>query len=150
MTNNLTTDPATVLDRLCEATAAHDLEGVVACFASDYRNETPAHPERGFVGQAQVRTNWARIFTMVPDITPAVLRFAVDGDVVWSEWEHRGTRTDGSRHLMRGVIIFGVDSEVISWARFYMEPVEESAEDANAFRERLLASNDQAASASRD
>lgn len=142
MNGSQMTDPGMMLDRLCKATAAHDLEGVVGCFAADYRNETPTHPERGFTGREQVRTNWGRIFATVPDITPEVLRFVVDGDAVWSEWEHRGTRVDGVRHLMRGVIIFGVGDEAISWARFYLEPVEEGGEDANAFRERLIAAKD--------
>jgi hypothetical protein len=35
-----------------------------------------------------------------------------------------GTRPDGSAHEMRGVIIFGVDGDLISTARFYLEPVE--------------------------
>lgn len=137
------TDPGKVLDRLCTATAAHDVAAVVACFAADYRNETPAHPERGFTGREQVRTNWTRIFAMIPDITPVVVRFVVDGDVVWSEWEHRGTRVDGGRHLMRGVVIFGVVGDEISWARFYLEPVDEGGGDADAFRERLIAPGDQ-------
>ena len=74
----------------------------------DYRNETPAHPQRGFTGRDQVRRNWEQIFAAIPDLTAEVLRCAVDGDTVWTEWEHRGTRPDGSRHLMRGVVIFGV------------------------------------------
>lgn len=142
MASRPTSDPDAVLARLCKATAAHDLEGVVGCFAADYRNETPAHPERGFTGREQVRTNWARIFAMVPDITPKVLRSVVSGDAVWSEWEHRGTRVDGAEHLMRGVIIFGVLGDAISWARFYLEPVDEAGEDADAFRERLIAAKD--------
>ena len=142
MNSSPMTDPGMVLDRLCKATAAHDLEGVVGCFTPDYRNETPAHPERGFTGRDQVRTNWGRIFAMIPDITPEILRFVVDGDSVWSEWEHRGTRADGGRHLMRGVIIFGVDGDAISWARFYLEPVEDHGENADASRERLIAAKD--------
>ena len=31
-----------------------------------------------------------------------VLRSAVAGDTVWSEWEMTGTRRDGTAHLMRG------------------------------------------------
>lgn len=49
-------DPTVLLDQLQEAVNAHDLDGIVACFALDYRNETPAHPMRGFVGRDQVRT----------------------------------------------------------------------------------------------
>jgi len=115
---------AALAERLAAAVDAHDLEGVVGCFAADYRNETPAHPSRGFVGREQVRRNWEQIFAGVPDITAEVLRCTVDGDTAWSEWEHRGTRRDGSAHLMRGVVIFGVTDGVASWARFYLEPVE--------------------------
>ena len=50
----------------------------------------------------------------IPDVTRDVLRCAVDGDTVWTEWEHRGTRRDGSPHLMRGVIIFGVADGAIA------------------------------------
>jgi ketosteroid isomerase-like protein len=113
------------LTRLERATNAHDVNGVAACFAADYRNETPAHPGRGFTGREQVRRNWEHIFAAVPDITANVLRWAVHGDEVWSEWEHRGTRQDGSAHVMRGVIIFGLAGDLLTWARFYLEPVQE-------------------------
>jgi hypothetical protein len=71
-----------------------------------------------------VHANWARIFAGVPDVSAHVLRTAVDGDVVWSEWEMRGTRPDGQPHLMRGVIVFGVVGAEATWARFYLEPVD--------------------------
>jgi ketosteroid isomerase-like protein len=100
------------------------LDAVVACFAEDYRNETPVHPARGFVGREQVRRNWQQIFAHVPDVSARVLARSVDGDTAWSEWEHSGTRPDGSAHLMRGVIIFGVRDGLASWARFYLEPVD--------------------------
>jgi len=117
--------------RLSRATNEHDLEGVVDCFAEDYRNETPAHPSRGFRGRDQVRKNWQQILASVPDLTATVVRCAVDGDSVWSEWEMRGTRLDGSAHLMRGVIIFGIRGGRASWARFYLEPAQDSGEDIN-------------------
>jgi ketosteroid isomerase-like protein len=115
-----------VVERLLLATNRHDLDVLVACFADDYSNETPLHPARGFVGRAQVRRNWEQIFTFVPDVRAEILRSAVDGDTVWSEWEMRGTRRDGTTHLMRGCIIFGVAGGLIRWARFYLEPVDES------------------------
>jgi limonene-1,2-epoxide hydrolase len=116
--------PAATVQRLQEAVASRDLEAVVACFGPQYHNETPVHPERGFTGREQVRQNWAQIFAAIPDIEADVVRLAVDGSVVWSEWEHRGTRPDGSPHLMRGVVIFGIEDDLIDWARFYLEPVE--------------------------
>ncbi len=120
-----------MLERLSRATNDHDLEALADCFAPDYCNETPVHPARGFAGRPQVRKNWEQIFASVPDITARVLRCAVDGDTVWSEWEMRGTRRDGVEHLMRGVVIFGVDGGRARWARFYLEPVEAGGGDVN-------------------
>jgi hypothetical protein len=37
-----------------------------------------------------------------------------------------GTRLDGTGHLMRGVIVFGLQDGRASWARFYLEPVDEA------------------------
>jgi len=130
--------PAAVLERLRSATNAHDLDALVTCFAVDYLNDTPAHPERGFIGRQQVRRNWEQIFAAVPDVAAELVASSVDGDVVWSEWEHHGTRLDGTRHLMRGVIIFGVDAVQIQWARFYLEPVDTGPGNADSFRNEQL------------
>jgi limonene-1,2-epoxide hydrolase len=116
-------EPLAVVHRLREATNAHDLDALVACFSSDYLSEIPLHPSRTFRGSEQVRRNWAQILAGVPDLHSELLRASVDGNVVWSEWEWTGTRRDGASHLMRGTTIFGVEGERIAWARFYMEPV---------------------------
>ncbi|HEY5474012.1 MAG TPA: nuclear transport factor 2 family protein, partial [Candidatus Limnocylindrales bacterium] len=113
-------NPADVVERLARATSAHDLEGIVGCFAEGYVNETPTHPQRSFTGRDQVRRNWAQILTGVPDITARVLATAVDGDTVWSEWQMSGTRLDGALHEMGGVIIFDVAGELVRAARFYL------------------------------
>jgi ketosteroid isomerase-like protein len=113
-----------LLARLRQATNDHDLEGIVACFTDDYRNETPIHPERGFTGRDQVRQNWTMILSMVPDVTTEVLQWSLDGDTLWSEWDHRGTRPDGSPHHMVGVVIFGLRDGLAASARFYLEPVQ--------------------------
>lgn len=120
-----------LLDRLTTATNGHDLEALVDCFAPDYRNETPAHPARGFTGRDQVRRNWEQIFTFMPDITARVLRSCCQGEVVWSEWEMTGTRPDGTAHQMAGVMIFGVRDGRFSWVRFYLEPVQAGGPDAS-------------------
>ena len=117
-------DPVSVVERLRQSVNDHDLDALVECFAADYRNETPAHPGRGFVGREQVRKNWERIFAGLPDVTARVPRTAVDGDVVWSEWELAGHRPDGVAQMMRGVVIFGVTGIEFGWARFYLEPVD--------------------------
>lgn len=120
-------EPGAVIDRLVHATNGHDLDALVACFAESYVNETPAHPVRGFRGRAQVRRNWEQIFAFVPDLHAQVTRRVVDDDTVWSEWDMGGTRRDGTTHRMRGVIIFGVHAGTVCWARFYLEPVDETA-----------------------
>jgi ketosteroid isomerase-like protein len=117
--------PLRVISRLVDATNAHDLDALAGCFASDYRNETPAHPARGFTGREQVRRNWQQIFAAVPDVEATVVSTAVDGDAVWSEWAMAGTRADGSTHRMAGVMIFGVRGAEIASARFYLEPLDE-------------------------
>src|SRR4051794_27372723 len=82
-----------VIDRLVDAVNGHDIEGLVSCFTDDYVNETPVHPQRGFTGNDQVRTNWTQIFAGVPDIEAVILRRAESDDLVWTEWEMSGTRS---------------------------------------------------------
>jgi ketosteroid isomerase-like protein len=132
--------PTAVLQRLLAALNAHDLDALVTCFADDYVNETPVHPQRSFHGNAQVRTNWSQIFTGVPDVCARVPRATVDGDALWTEWEMSGTRNDGNAFLMRGMVIFGVTDDAISSARFYLEPVEQTSGDVNIHTRRIVGS----------
>jgi ketosteroid isomerase-like protein len=120
----MSSSPAHVVHQLAQATSDHDLDGIVACFAEDYINETPAHPGRRFRGREQVRRNWTQILGGVPDIEARILGLAVDDATVWSEWEMSGTRRDATPHLMRGVIVFVVEDSLIRSARFYLEPVD--------------------------
>ncbi len=117
-------DPAAVVRRLIEATNQRDLTSLVACFAPDYRNETPVHPAHSFVGREQVRRNWVQIFAALPDLQTRVIDSAMVGDGVWTEQEHLGTRADGTRHVMRGVVIFRVSAGLVTQARFYLEPLD--------------------------
>ena len=137
-------NPEAVIARLEEATNAHDLAGLTACFADDYVNATPVHPAQGFTGSAQVERNWAALFGAIPDLRSQVLATAVAGSAVWSEWEMSGTRPDGSAHLMRGVIIFTVDAGVIVAARFYLEPVSTSGADIDEAIARATHGSDRA------
>jgi ketosteroid isomerase-like protein len=121
-----------LLDRIERAANAHDLDALVDCFDPDYRNETPAHPARGFTGREQVRDNWHRIFAGVPDVRARVVDRAARGDTLWSEWEMSGTRRDATPFLVRGVIVFGVRDERALTARFYLEPVEVESPDVAA------------------
>jgi hypothetical protein len=131
-------DPLELVEQLRLAVDAHDIDGIVRCFAPDFRNETPVHPRRGFQGADQVRANWTRILAGVPDIRATVLRSALDGDVIWSEWELGGTRGDGEPQLLRGVIIFGLAGTTFSWNRFYLEPVDPGDDDVDEAVGRLV------------
>ena len=137
MTDLATSTPAPMLERLLQAVNTHDLEVLVGCFDDSYVNETPAHPQRSFRGNVQVRRNWEQIFSAVPDIHAEVLRTASDRDTLWTEWEMSGTRVDGDAFQMRGVVIFTVGPTTITSARFYLEPVEESSGDVGAHTRRV-------------
>jgi ketosteroid isomerase-like protein len=130
---------AKFVEQLLGATNDHDLDRVAACFAEDYENEAPTHPARSFRGREQVRRNWEQIFAFVPDLRAQVLRSTIDEETAWTEWEMTGTRRDGTAHHMRGVILFGVRDGVASWARFFLEPVDEAAGTvADAVHEQVV------------
>ena len=124
MTMGAEGSPGLVVERLDAAMNAHDLEAFLGCFEEAYESEQPAHPDRAFRGRDQVRSNWSSVFEGVPDFRSELLRAAVEGDTVWSEWHWRGTQSDGTPLDMVGVIVCGVSGGRISWARLYMEPVE--------------------------
>ena len=125
MVTETSSSTAALAQRLVDATNRHDLAALADCFGEGFVNETPAHPSRSFVGSDVVRRNWSQIFGAVPDMEARAVRQVVDGPTAWIEWEMRGTRVDGSPHLMRGVTIFGVEEKRFAWVRFYMELVEE-------------------------
>jgi hypothetical protein len=114
-----------VASRLRAAMNAHDIDAFVACFEEGYESEQPAHPDRAFTGNAQVRENWTAVFAGVPDFSAELVSAAAVGDVEWSEWRWRGTHADGTRLEMAGVIVAGVRDGRLSWARLYIEPVEQ-------------------------
>ena len=128
---------AAVLERMTRALNAHDIDAFVELFSPDYRSEQPVHPDREFGGREQVRENWAGTFQEVPDFHADVLRWAVSGDTVWSEWDWYGTRADASALEMRGVVLMGVQGERIAWARLYMEFVERGGAGIHAAVERM-------------
>ncbi len=130
--------PPAPLRRLRDAVNGHDLDAVVGCFTTSYRNDTPAHPARSFTGTEQVRRNWERIFAGLPDITATIHAAVVDGDAIWSEWEMNGARLDGTVEALRGVIIFGLLGDRIDSARFYLEPVDTATDGHDAAVGRLI------------
>ncbi|MEX5633118.1 nuclear transport factor 2 family protein [Parafrankia sp. FMc2] len=113
--------------RLRDAINGHDPAAVAACFTEDYRTEVPLHPSQGFTGNQKVRENWTAILARTPDLHADVLRSTSDGAETWSEWEMRGTATDGAATLIRGVVISGAADGRIAWTRFFLDPVFEAS-----------------------
>jgi ketosteroid isomerase-like protein len=116
-----------IADRLAEALRSRDADRLAALFTDDYDSRQPAHPDRAFTGNDQVRANWTAIFAGVPDFTPELLGASRDGDTVWSEWAWHGTRTTGEPVEMAGVIVLGLRDDLVAWARLYVEDVDAGA-----------------------
>ena len=124
--------PRSVLERVQTAQNQHDLEAFLDCFDPDYQSEQPVHPDRTFSGREQVRKNWSAMLSSTPDFRSELRCVAIEGDTCWAEWHWFGTRVDGTQLDMRGVSIFGVRNDRITWQRLYMEPVEEAGAGIDA------------------
>ena len=102
-----TSGPAAMVERLRLATNAHDLDALVACFAAGLPQRDAGASGARLHRTGPGRRNWSR--SSPPSRThrrgPALRRRRGHGlDGVGAP----GTRPDGSPHLMRGVVIFGV------------------------------------------
>lgn len=129
---DLIVTPTDVIARLFDRTNAHDLEGLVACFAADYALINPVHPARDFVGPDQVRRNWTGLLAGVPNLHASVHRLVADGERVWVEMSMAGTRRDGEPVHLAGIQVFTVREGLVRGCRFYLEPVEPGGLDADA------------------
>jgi len=121
-----------LLLKLQDALNAHDIETFVSCFDENYYSEQPVHPDRTFRGREQVRKNWSSNFDEMPDFSAQLIRYTINHDSLWGEWEWQGTRKDKSKMFMRGVLIFGLQNNKITWGRLYIEPVEASGKGIDA------------------
>jgi len=120
----MTSEPSDVVLRMAERMNAHDLDGMVAFMHPDYRSEQPFHPDRNFVGRAQMKANWGALLTGIPDMRCEVLRSAQDGTTTWSEWHWWGTLESGDAFELRGVTLFEVVDGLITSGRLYTELVD--------------------------
>jgi ketosteroid isomerase-like protein len=125
-------DPRAVMQRLTAAQNAHDLEGLLRCFAADYRSEQPLFPARTFQGVDQVRANWSTLLDAIPDFRAELVRSAADGDTVFAEIHWTGTKADGTLLEERGVIIAGIRDERLAWALLYVDEVDREGADIDA------------------
>ncbi len=124
MEGQIRVNPKTVIDRVQKALNDRDVDALADCVDPFYIGEQPVHPDRGLRGREKIRTQWSTIFSRVPNFEAKILRYATEGDVVWTEVHWSGRQTDGAKLDMRGVFIAAVREDRIVWARIYVEPVQ--------------------------
>jgi ketosteroid isomerase-like protein len=135
-------DARSVVERFVQAINGHDLEAIVGCFAADYHDIEPVHPNRQISGgQAEVHKRWGTVLDSLQDFRTEVERIAVEDDTTWIEHDWSGTRADGTRLHLRGVNIFGIRDGQFAWGHIYMETVEEDGIDIEE-RVRRMAEGD--------
>ena len=124
-------DTTSIAHRLAAATNAHDIDALVACFADDYRNDTPVHPSRGFRGADQVRRTGPGSSPACPISPPGSWPPRLRGTPSGRSGRCPVSAPTARPTIMRGVIIFGVRDGTAAWARFYLEPVDQSGDDVD-------------------
>lgn len=115
------TRPGAVAEAFVGAISRHDPDAVANCFAEDYADEAPARRGEVVRSRDEVRANFARMFTSMPDVTATIIRLAERENDVWIEWLLSGTRDDGTTMEFVGVNIFGVADGTFRWGRIYTE-----------------------------
>ena len=85
-----------MMERLRDATNAHDARRLASLFARDYQSAQPVHPTRRFGGSAQVVENWSSVFEGVPDFRSELVASSVDGDTEWGEWSWQGHHVEAT------------------------------------------------------
>jgi len=114
-------EPPDVINRLQHCWNAHDLEGLMACFHSDYESVQPFHPERNFKGQANLRASWGATFEALSMFQAELRRYSIAGSMVWTEWRWHGCHPSGVPYESVGVMIFELESGKIIRATIYSE-----------------------------
>lgn len=114
-------DPKRLLERLHTALNTRDLTNLVHMLQVDYEFVEPAQPGGGTVGIEAARQRWDQLFQAYPDFRADLIRQAVEGNTIWSEWHWKGSGNGNTSRLDRaGVLIFGVEEGLIAWTRSYM------------------------------
>lgn len=114
-------DPKRLLERLHTALNTRDLTNLLHCLQVDFEQIYPAAPSGNTTGLEAARSSWENIFQTYPDFRADLLRQAIEGNMIWTEWRWLGKQNGGASGLdQNGVVIFGVEEGLIAWARFYM------------------------------
>lgn len=101
----------TLLEEFGRAWNAHDVDGLLACMASDGEFHSAAGIGPGgdlHVGHDALGRAFAAIFTRFPDACWRDLVHSVAGDVALSEWTFTGTEPVGNAVRVRGCDVFRI------------------------------------------
>jgi limonene-1,2-epoxide hydrolase len=113
-------DPKRLLERFHTALNARDLTNLLHLLQVDFERFYPAQPDEDSIGMEAVREKWEVFFNTYPDFRADILRQAIEGSTIWSEWKWKGESSDGRKIDQVGVIIFGVEEGLLAWSRSYM------------------------------
>ncbi len=116
-------DPKRLLERLHTALNTRDLTNLLHCLQVDFEQIHPIRPGTDTTGLEAAREEWDSIFTTYPDFRADLLRQAIEGNTIWTEWHWYGNQPgggQGGRLDQVGVIIFGVEEGLLAWGRVYM------------------------------
>lgn len=139
MTENFCSLPLPLpLHQLIQAWNTHDPALLAGCLHTDYESIQPHHPERNFWGRANAVRNWQAVFEAVPDLQAELLRWALCGNEVWTEWRWHGTHQSGAAFRAGGVMVFGLSSTCMMWARVYTEIEQTTGPDWDAVLAEIL------------
>jgi steroid delta-isomerase-like uncharacterized protein len=84
-----------VVEKRFAAVRRHDVEAIVALYAKDAVETSPAFC-RDRTGPEGARQTYAELFQAFPDITDDVVAYVVDGDRVAVQFVARSRRADGT------------------------------------------------------
>lgn len=108
-------DPKRLLERIHTALNTRDLTNLLACLQVDYEQVYPAEKGKDTLGIEAARSAWEGIFHSSPHLQAELIRQAIDGNTIWTEWRFKGNGGDRV-----GVIIMGVEEGLVAWSRNYM------------------------------
>jgi hypothetical protein len=124
--------------QLIQAWNTHDAALLAECLRADYESIQPHHPERNFWGRVAAVQNWQAVFEAVPDLHAELMRWAVCGAEVWTEWRWSGSHLGGNSFCAGGVIVYGLSGVQIAWARVYTEIEQTTGPDWDAVLDEVL------------
>jgi hypothetical protein len=112
-------DPKRLLERLHTALNTRDITNLMLCFQVDYEQIYPDGTSKDTTGLEPARQSWEDLFTTYPDFRADLLRQAIDGSTIWTEWRFTGGQSGSFNRA--GVLIMGVEEGLIAWTRIYMK-----------------------------